>query len=84
MSSNIIIRKIRESDYPAVKRIFEEGIATGNATFEKTAPDWDYWNSHKLPYCRLAAVINNEVVGWAALSATSNREVYKGINEESI
>lgn len=84
MSSNIIIRKIEESDYPAVKRIFEEGIATGNATFEKTAPDWEYWNSHKLPYCRLAAVITNEVVGWAALSATSNRVVYKGINEESI
>jgi L-amino acid N-acyltransferase YncA len=25
-------------DWPAVARIFEQGIATGNATFERAAP----------------------------------------------
>jgi phosphinothricin acetyltransferase len=84
MINNIIIREITKADYPSVKRIYEDGIKSGNATFEKTAPDWDYWNSSKLPFCRLAAVIENEIIGWAALSATSTREVYKGICEESI
>lgn len=81
---NIVIRNITEDDYPSIKRIFEEGIKSGNATFEKTAPEWNEWNKAKLPYCRLAAVTDNEIVGWAALSSTSKREVYKGINEESI
>ena len=84
MNNNIIIREITEEDYPAVKRIFEEGIKTGNATFQKTAPEWDEWNASKLPYCRLAAVVDGEIAGWIALTPTSKREVYKGINEESI
>lgn len=82
--SKVIIREIRESDYPYIREIFTQGIETKNATFETVAPDWDYWNKSKLPYCRLAAVIDDEVVGWAALSATSSRYVYRGINEVSI
>lgn len=81
---NVIIREITEADYPSVKRIFEEGIASGNSTFQKTAPVWDEWNESKLPYCRLAAVRGDEIAGWAALTPTSKREVYKGVNEESI
>jgi L-amino acid N-acyltransferase YncA len=81
---NVVIREITETDYPAVKRIFEEGIASGNSTFQKTAPLWNDWNEAKLPYCRLAAVVGNEIAGWTALTSTSKREVYKGVNEESI
>ena len=81
---NVIIREITEADYPSVKRIFEEGIASGNSTFQKTAPEWSEWNEAKLPYCRLAAVVGNEIAGWTALTSTSKREVYKGVNEESI
>lgn len=84
VADNFIIRKITEADYPAIKRIFEEGIRTGNATFQRTAPEWEDWDASKLPYCRLAAVINSEIAGWTALTSTSKREVYKGINEESI
>ncbi len=84
MNSNITTREITEADYPSIKRIFEEGIITGNATFQKTAPGWDDWNASKLLYCRLAAVVDNEIAGWTALTPTSKREVYKGINEESI
>jgi phosphinothricin acetyltransferase len=82
--NNVIIREITEADYPSVKRIFEEGIASGNSTFQKTAPAWDEWNDSKLPYCRLAAISDDEIAGWTALTPTSKREVYKGINEESI
>ncbi len=84
MIDNVVIREITEADYPAVKRIFEEGIASGNSTFQKTAPVWNEWNESKLPYCRLAAVVDKEIAGWTALTPTSKREVYKGVNEESI
>lgn len=84
MNENITIREIAASDYPVIKRIYEEGISSGNATFEKTAPDWQQWDKHKLPFGRVAAVMNNVIIGWAALSATSSREVYKGICEVSI
>lgn len=82
--SEIIIRKLTETDYPFVRDIYIQGIKTKNATFETGAPDWEYWNKSKLPYCRLAAVLNDEVIGWAALSSTSSRYVYRGINEVSI
>jgi phosphinothricin acetyltransferase len=81
---NITIRKITEDDYPAIRRIFEEGILTGNATFQRSSPEWDDWDASKLPYCRLAAIVDGEIAGWAALTPTSKREVYKGVNEESI
>lgn len=81
---NITIREITEADYPQIKHIFAEGIATRNATFQTEPPEWDEWNNSKLAYCRLAAVVENEIAGWAALSATSSRYVYRGVNEVSI
>lgn len=78
------IRPIVPSDWPAVRRIYEEGIATGNATFEQTAPDWEEWNAGKLAAPRLAAEIDGALVGWAALSPTSKRHVYRGVAEVSV
>ena len=34
------VRELREEDWPAVQEIFEQGIATKNATFETEAPSW--------------------------------------------
>ena len=82
--SEIIIRNISEEDYPDIKKIFEAGIASGHATFETSAPDWNEWNASKLPYCRLCAIADGKFAGWAALAPTSKRYVYRGINEESI
>jgi L-amino acid N-acyltransferase YncA len=31
---NVLFRKMLEEDYPSVKKIYLEGIATGNATFQ--------------------------------------------------
>lgn len=73
-----------ESHWSDIKRIYEEGIATGLATFETKAPSWEEWNKKHLPFGRLAAVIDNEVCGWTALSPFSKREVYKGVCEETI
>jgi len=71
-------------DWAAVSRIYGEGIATGNATFATEIPDWQQWDSSHLPNCRLIASHGKEVLGWAALSPVSARQVYAGVAEVSV
>ena len=68
----------------AVKEIYEEGIATGNATFQTAAPSWEEWNKDHLTTTRLVVVDNNKIVGWAALTPVSGRCVYAGVAEVSV
>jgi L-amino acid N-acyltransferase YncA len=75
---------MQPQDWPAVRAIYLEGIATGNATFEQTAPDWEKWAAGHLPGARIVARSDAEVVGWAALSAVSSRCVYAGVAEVSV
>jgi phosphinothricin acetyltransferase len=82
--SAIKIRPFQEEDWPAVRAIYQQGIATKNATFEKRPKAWEDWNRTVRPDCRLVAVHENEVVGWAALSPVSNRTVYAGVGEVSL
>jgi len=72
------------ADWPAVRFIYGEGIASGNATFEKIAPEWERWDEDHLHVCRLVAFASDEVVGWAALSPVSRRPVYAGVAEVSV
>ncbi len=78
------IDPMQVSDWEQVQAIYLEGMATGNATFETNAPDWNVWNTAHLPFGRLAARSGNSVIGWAALSAVSSRCVYAGVAEVSI
>jgi phosphinothricin acetyltransferase len=78
------IQSLEPSHYPSVKKIYEEGIATGNATFQTEAPDWGEWNDSHLQHSRLVAIENNEVLGWAALTPVSGRCVYAGVAEVSV
>lgn len=79
------IRPLLSTDWAAVKRIYEEGLATGIATFETSAPaDWEAWDHKYLAPCRWACEREEEVVAWAALTPFSKREVYKGVAEVSI
>jgi phosphinothricin acetyltransferase len=78
------IRKMTEQDWPAVRTIYEEGIATGNATFETEAPSGEDWDTTHLKECRLVAAEGERVTGWAALSRVSGRCVYAGVAEVSI
>jgi L-amino acid N-acyltransferase YncA len=71
-------------DWLAVSTIYGEGIATGNATFEKSIPDWERWHSNHLVSCRLVARSADEVLGWAALTPVSGRCVYAGVAEVSV
>jgi L-amino acid N-acyltransferase YncA len=78
------IEPMTEKDWTDVRRIYAEGIATGNATFEKTLPDWESWNDGHLQVCRFIARSKGEVLGWAALSPVSGRCVYAGVAEVSV
>ena len=73
-----------EQHWPAVREIYAQGIATGNATFEQVVPDWKEWDARHLPACRLVALAGGKIVGWAALSPVSTRHVYRGVAEVSI
>jgi L-amino acid N-acyltransferase YncA len=78
------ITSMRPEDWPEVRRIYGEGIATGNATFETELPGWEKWDSAHRPDCRLVARLGTRVVGWAALSPASARKVYAGVAEVSV
>ena len=71
-------------DWDAVREIYLEGIATGNATFETHAPEYDDWNAAHLESCRLVARDGDRIAGWAALSPVSRRAVYRGVAEVSV
>lgn len=71
------------SDWPEVRAIYEEGIATGLATFETACPSWDEWDAGRLPHSRLVAR-EDGMLGWVALSPVSKRACYAGVAELGI
>ena len=77
-------REMTDADRDSVLRIYQEGIETGNATFETRVPDWTQWTGSHAPECRLVAVSDAKVAGWAALSPVSRRAVYRGVAEVSV
>jgi L-amino acid N-acyltransferase YncA len=78
------IKAMRSEDWPAVQKIYSEGVATGNATFETETPPWEKWDQGHLQDCRLVAVNSEGILGWAALSPVSTRRVYSGVAEVSV
>src|SRR5262245_45565402 len=83
-SMDFIIDSMRPLDWESVRAIYVEGIATGHATFETESPDWERWDSSHLSQCRLVARTGAGVLGWAALSPVSKRQVYAGVAEVSV
>ena len=78
------IREMTPSDWSQVASIYEQGIATGFATFETTVPDYDSWDGAHIQECRLVAASEDKILGWAALSPVSSRCVYGGVAEVSV
>ena len=71
--------------WPAVQRIYAEGIAGGHATFETEPPSWEAFDASRLADHRIVAVdADGAVLGWAAVSAVSSRCVYRGVVEHSL
>jgi L-amino acid N-acyltransferase YncA len=80
----IVLDLMKPSDWEAVKQIYEEGLATGNATFQQSAPAWEEWNNSHLQHSRIVADEDNKLLGWAALTPVSGRCVYAGVAEVSV
>jgi len=80
----VTVRDMTAADWPDVERIYREGIATGNATFEASPPSWEDFDREKVADPRLVAVEDGAVVGWAAAGRVSSRCVYEGVLEHSV
>lgn len=77
------IRDLRPDDWPTVRAIYDDGIRSGDATFETEAPSWERWDAAH-PALRLVAERERAIVGWAALSSVSDRCCYEGVGEVSV
>ncbi|MGW9193573.1 N-acetyltransferase family protein [Micromonospora chersina] len=79
------VRPMTADDADRVLAIYQAGLDGGDASFETTAPTWTAFDAGKLPDHRLVGVdANGTVVGWVAVSPTSNRAVYAGVVEHSV
>jgi L-amino acid N-acyltransferase YncA len=78
------IQPLTPQHWDAVRRIYEAGIASGNATFETHAPSWEAWDAKQHATCRVVAIADGAVIGWAAASPISRRAAYAGVAEVSV
>ena len=79
-----MIEQMRVNDWEQVREIYLEGIRSGNSTFETDAPSWEKWNDSHLEIARLVMRDDETVIGWAALSPVSKRDVYRGVAEVTV
>jgi phosphinothricin acetyltransferase len=78
------ITKLLPEHWTEVRAVYCDGLRTGQATFETSAPSWEKWDAAHLPHSRLIATSDGQVAGWAALSPVSARAVYAGVAEVSV
>jgi phosphinothricin acetyltransferase len=78
------LRRMTPDDWEAVAAIYEEGLASGVATFETEVPSWEAWDGRHLPAPRLVFESDGAVVGWVAATPVSTRECYRGVVEHSV
>ncbi len=84
MPDELRIDAMRPEDWGSVARIYREGIATGNSTFEQSVPTYERWATAHIEGLSIVARKDSEVLGWAALSPVSSRQVYRGVAELSL
>jgi DNA-binding transcriptional ArsR family regulator len=84
LPADVAVRALDPADWADVRRIYAEGIATGDATFETEVPDRRSLDHAWLPGHRWVAELGGEVVGWAAAKPVSVRPVYAGVAETSV
>lgn len=78
------VRAMDDGDWVDVRRIYAEGIATGEATFETQVASATELDKKWLPNHRWVVEIDGRVAGWGAASPTSPRPVYSGVIETSV
>jgi phosphinothricin acetyltransferase len=83
LATRVDVRDLRPGDWTEVSRIYAEGIATRNATFEMEVPSWAAWDAAHLADQRFVAVEEGSVVGWITAAPVSSRCCYAGVAEIS-
>jgi L-amino acid N-acyltransferase YncA len=84
LSRHYMIDQMKPGDWEQVRAIYLEGIRSGHSTFETDAPSWERWNEGHLSVARLVMRDEDKVIGWAALSPVSKRDVYRGVAEVTV
>jgi L-amino acid N-acyltransferase YncA len=84
LPQDVTVRALDPADWPAVRRVYAEGIATGDATFETDVPPRAALDAKWLAGHRWVAEVDGRVAGWAAVSPTSTRDCYAGVGETSV
>jgi L-amino acid N-acyltransferase YncA len=82
--TGVEVRPYRDDDWPAVRAIYVDGVATGNATFETEVASFERWAIAHPPEHRFVAVRDGDVVGWVAATPVSDRCAYAGVLEHSV
>jgi L-amino acid N-acyltransferase YncA/SAM-dependent methyltransferase len=82
----VLIRPMRAADVGQVLAVYQDGLDTGQASFETAAPPWPAFDAVKLPLHRHVAAdgASGRVLGWVAVSPVSGRPVYAGVVEHSV
>ncbi len=79
-----LVREMQKSDWDSISKIYLQGINTNLATFQTECPEYSDWEEAHHKHSRLVIGLNDNVIGWAALTAVSVRSVYSGVAEVSI
>jgi phosphinothricin acetyltransferase len=86
MSAGVSFRPAEPADAGAICGIYNQGIAGRQATFETSPRGRDEvldWLTAPLPFV-VAIDPDGRVVGWARVSAYSDRCVYEGVGEHGV
>ncbi|MBW4718724.1 helix-turn-helix domain-containing GNAT family N-acetyltransferase [Saccharothrix obliqua] len=84
LPDDVTVRAMTDDDWADVRRIYGEGIATRNATFETETASRRTLDAKWLPDHRWVAEVDGRVAGWAAATPVSARDCYAGVAETSI
>ena len=84
LPDDVTTRAVTEEDMTAVLAIYDEGLATRNATFETRLPTARQLQERWLPGMAWVAELDGQVVGWTAITPVSTRECYAGVGESSV
>lgn len=78
------MRRAGPADAAEITRIDAAGLATGHASFRAHAHDWQSFEAGFVEPARLVAQSEVGLAGWAGVSRTSARDVYRGVGEVSV
>ena len=84
LPADVKVRPVTDADMDTVLAIYAEGLATRNATFETELPTAAELRAKWLPGLAWVAELDGDVVGWTAVTPTSDRECYAGVGETSV